>query len=198
MVRLARGARGLHLSSPSGAPPRASWTTDRGAFTFELREVKDRLRIVGVRYRAVGLVEDGVEEAGEGDVEYGDGGLGVVGGVLGGVDALPPPPPPRELAVPAAALEASRVAGEREILPLAETRDAIAHDGRTRAVVAIKVCVDARGRVESATVLKSSGYPAYDQHLRTTIVGTWRYRPYLVNGTAMPVCAAVTLTYQAR
>ena len=44
-------------------------------------------------------------------------------------------------------------------------------------------------------MLKSTGFSAYDQTIQSTIRGTWRYRPFLVNGKAAPVCTAVTFIY---
>jgi len=44
-------------------------------------------------------------------------------------------------------------------------------------------------------MLKSTGFPAYDSKIQTKIRGEWRYKPYNVNGKAVPVCTAVTFIY---
>jgi hypothetical protein len=44
-------------------------------------------------------------------------------------------------------------------------------------------------------MVKSTGFPAYDSKISNTIHGEWRYRPYNVNGKAVPVCTAVTFIY---
>jgi TonB family protein len=97
----------------------------------------------------------------------------------------------------ATALEAQRVAGERDILPDDVTRADLRRGGATRLLTVVKVCIDAGGRVTSATMLKSSGYPAYDQRLRATIKDTWRYRPYKIDGVAKPVCSSATFIYRS-
>ena len=53
------------------------------------------------------------------------------------------------------------------------------------------------GAVNTLNVLKSSGFPAYDQKI-TREMRNWRYRPYMINGKPAPVCTAVTFIYQQR
>jgi len=43
--------------------------------------------------------------------------------------------------------------------------------------------------------MRTSGFAAYDEKIRSTIRETWRYRPYLVNGRATPVCTALRFVY---
>jgi hypothetical protein len=43
--------------------------------------------------------------------------------------------------------------------------------------------------------LKSTGFPAYDAKIMSTIRGEWRYQPFLLNGKATEVCTAVTFIY---
>ena len=47
-------------------------------------------------------------------------------------------------------------------------------------------------------MLKSTGFPGYDQTITSTIKGTWRYRPFMVNGRAAAVCTAVTFIYSQK
>jgi TonB family protein len=96
--------------------------------------------------------------------------------------------------VPPTALESLRVAGDKDIYPDQATRDAIAQAGKTRLVVPLKVCVDATGAIEQVHVLKSSGFPAYDEALRVG-VRAWRYRPFVINGSAAKVCSIVQFIY---
>ena len=51
----------------------------------------------------------------------------------------------------------------------------------------VKVCVGTSGAVESVTVLKRA-HPVIDQNLITTLKQTWRYKPWTVNGAAVPFC----------
>jgi outer membrane biosynthesis protein TonB len=57
-----------------------------------------------------------------------------------------------------------------------------------------KVCVDTAGGIGSLAQVRSTGYPSYDDQLAAAIRG-WRYRPYLANGTEIPVCGVVTFIY---
>ncbi len=126
---------------------------------------------------------------------------GVEGGVIGGVDTAPPPPPPpppppaRPMNIAPTAFEAQRIAGDKAIPPDDATRAAIAADGTRRVQVVVKLCIDDAGAVAVVTVLKSSGYPAYDAAIRSTIRATWRFRPFMVNGASAAVCSAVTFIY---
>ena len=57
--------------------------------------------------------------------------------------------------------------------------------------IAVKLCIDASGHVASATLISK-----LDSSLASEITGTmgkWVYSPYLVNGTATPVCFPVGL-----
>lgn len=122
----------------------------------------------------------------------------------------PPPPPPFSLEpsssplapapanVAPTALESLRVTGEKNLLPDDMTKIELQQSGRTKIVAALKLCIDVEGSVARVQVLKSSGFPAYDALLETTVRDTWRYRPFLINGQAVPVCTAVTWIYQQR
>ena len=115
----------------------------------------------------------------------------------------PPPPPPKvEKAeepqiVPQVALEQQRLSGEKNIKPDDQTKLAIKRDGKTRVVTTVKMCLSGGGTVNKVQMLKSSGYPAYDSQIKSTMRG-WKYRPFMVNGRAVPVCTSVTFIYNQR
>ena len=94
--------------------------------------------------------------------------------------------------VPPSMLEKLRIRGNAKIEPDAATKTAIA--GKTT-TAAFKLCVDTSGRVSSVSMLKSSGHPDYDRKLDREM-RRWGYKPYLVNGLAVPVCTAVTIIYR--
>lgn len=96
--------------------------------------------------------------------------------------------------VPPTVLETYRIAGEKVIVPDDKTKTEIARSGRDRIVGSFKLCLDASGDVTSVTQLKSTGFNAYDAKINSTM-RDWRYRPYLTNGRAVPVCTAVTFIY---
>lgn len=143
---------------------------------------------------------DGVEGGEEGGVVGGDVGDPCGYGVVGGTVAPPPPPPPPPPPSPAqnvapTVLDSYRIAGDKYILPDDITKTEISRSGKDRVVGSLKLCVDITGKVSSVSQLKSTGYSAYDSKLQNTIRGTWRYKPYEVNGRAVPVCTAVTFIY---
>jgi len=130
--------------------------------------------------------------------------------------ASPPPeaPPPTPVATPApaphappavtsqvvapAALDANRIAGERTILPDEMTMGAIGRSGNTTLISSYKVCVTAEGAVASVSQLKGTGFAAYDAKIASAIRSDWRYRPFLVNGKATPVCTAFRFIYSQK
>ncbi len=153
-------------------------------------------------------VENKVEESGDpAGVEGGEvGGVagGVVGGDINGVAGAPPPPPPpppppaAPTNVAPTMLEGSRIAGEKMISPDDVTKTEISRSGKDKIVGSFKLCIDLNGGVSSVTMLKSTGFGAYDQKIQGKMRGEWRYRPYAVNGKAVPVCTAVTFIYSQK
>ena len=139
----------------------------------------------------------GVEGGEEGGVEG-----GVVGGDINGVMGAPPPPPPPPPPpappqnVPPTMLEGSRIAGEKQISPDDVTKTEIQRSGKDRVIGSFKLCLTVAGDINAVNMLKSTGFPAYDNKILSTIRGTWRYKPYNVNGKPVPVCTAVTFIYQ--
>jgi periplasmic protein TonB len=135
---------------------------------------------------------NGVEGGQEGGQENGD-----PNGVLGAPPPPPPPPPPPappQIVAPTA-LEASRIAGEKNIVPDDVTKTEIQRSGKTQIVGSYKLCLNAAGAITSVNQLKSTGFASYDQKIVRTIRGEWQYKPFEVNGKAVPVCTAVTFIY---
>jgi protein TonB len=188
-----------------GAPQVAAITVDGGAPKKLRPIVKKKVVDIVQPTKAEIVEEEGWVEGEEGGVEGGDVD-GVYGGVIGGVaegwregegPAAPPPPPPPPAPpqnVAPSMLEAQRIAGDKNIQPDDATKIEILRSGKERLVASWKLCISATGDVASANLLKSSGFPAYDEKMRAGIK-TWRYRPYQVNGKPAPVCTAVTFIY---
>jgi protein TonB len=148
-----------------------------------------------------------VEETGEQGVEGGvEGGVvgGVVGGDLNGVMGAPPPPPPPPPPpappqnVPPTLLEGSRIAGEKNISPDDVTKTEIQRSGKDRIIGSFKLCLTVGGAISNVSMLKSTGFPAYDTKIQGKMRNEWRYKPYMVNGKAVPVCTAVTFIYSQK
>ena len=140
-------------------------------------------------------VEGGVEGGVVGGVVGGViGGVegGVLGGVLGG-EPPPPPPPDEPKVVPQVALEQQRTSGDPEIHPPNDVATKISRAGK-KSVGVVKMCLNSGGSVKSLNMLKSTGHPSYDAKLKSKMQG-WKYRPFLVNGKAVPVCTSVTFVY---
>ena len=136
--------------------------------------------------------EHGVEGGEEGGVEG-----GVVGGVQGAPPPPPPPPPPPAPPqnVPPTMLEGQRIAGEKMIRPNDVTKTEIQRSGKSRVVGSFKICLTVDGAPSSVITLgKGTGFPSYDAKILSEM-RQWRYRPYMVNGKAVPVCTAVTFIY---
>jgi hypothetical protein len=92
------------------------------------------------------------------------------------------------------ALEAFRIAGNKNIVPDNFTKTRISVSGKSELVGSFKLCLDEGGKVASVKLLKTTGFPAYDQTINRDI-HTWRYRPFWVDGRPQPVCTAVTFIY---
>jgi outer membrane biosynthesis protein TonB len=78
------------------------------------------------------------------------------------------------------------------------TKSEIQRSGKDRVIGSFKLCITVGGEVQSVKQLKSTGFPAYDSRILSTIQGSWRYKPYNVNGKAVPVCTAVTFIYSQK
>ena len=92
-------------------------------------------------------------------------------------------------------LEANRTAGENDIAPDDTSRAEMRSAGRNAAVGAYKICVNADGKIETVSVLRTTGYPAYDAKIASTIFASWRYRPIVVDGKPGPVCSGAKISW---
>ena len=52
--------------------------------------------------------------------------------------------------------------------------------------------------INTVSLLKSTGFPAYDNKIQNTIQKSWSYRPIIVSGKATPVCTAVRFVYRQK
>jgi len=122
---------------------------------------------------------------------------------IGCGDPAPTPPRPpapavtQPVVVPPTVIKGLRISGETQVQPPSVTRTAIARDGKTQVVSSFRVCVGTAGQVTSTSTVKSSGYAEYDATL-TGALQAWRYRPYELDGRAVPVCGVVTFIYSMK
>jgi hypothetical protein len=109
----------------------------------------------------------------------------------------PPPPPSPPTNVSPKALEANRIAGEKNILPDDITRAEILQSGKGELIGSFKLCISTAGSVTGVSVLKSTTFPAYDVRI-TAELRKWEYTPFLISGKPAAVCTAVTFIYSQR
>ncbi len=114
----------------------------------------------------------------------------------GGGDVPPPPDTSGLIRVVPTMLEPLRIAGDMRIPPDDKTKVAIQRAGKGRVVASLKLCVDDKGDVLEVRLLKSSGFPEYDQQLDAAM-HRWKYKPYIAPNSTAPVgvCTAVTFVY---
>ncbi len=181
---------------PGGAKPHEVQITPKKI------KVKDIVQPVKIEKQEVQKVEDSGDPNGVEGGEVGGVAGGVVGGDLNGVAGPPPPPPPPPPAppqnVPPTLLESSRVAGEKQIVPDDVTKTEIQRSGKDKIIGSFKLCINAGGEITAVTMLKSTSFPAYDNKIQGKMRSEWKYRPFAVNGKAVPVCTAVTFIYSQK
>ncbi len=105
--------------------------------------------------------------------------------------------PPRPRIIPPAALRANLISGETVLVPDEATRKKIALDGKTRLVLVFKICVSATGTPSRVDMVRGSDYLAYNKQIMAKM-WAWRFKPYMVNGKPVEVCAAHTLIYNQK
>jgi protein TonB len=105
---------------------------------------------------------------------------------------LPAPPPPH--AAPPVRLHSGMKAPVKTI-DIAPTYPAIARSAHIQGVVILEAVLDAAGRVQSVSVLRS--IPLLDQ-AAVDAVRQWRFTPALLNGEAVPVVMTVTVNFTLR
>ncbi|HET9621970.1 MAG TPA: TonB family protein [Kofleriaceae bacterium] len=108
---------------------------------------------------------------------------------------LEPKPRPTSANIAPNVLQALRIAGTTQIRPSETTQQQMVHDGVTRLIGTVKLCVAPDGGVQSASVLRPTRYDDYDRALLAAVYG-WRYQPYSVGGVAIRACSTVTFIYQ--
>ncbi len=119
---------------------------------------------------------------------------GVEGGVEGDMPPPPPPPPAPPRVVAPALIEKYRISGTKDILPDDATRAKMAADKKQKVVGSWKLCLDTSGAPTLVSLLKSTGYPTYDDAIAAS-VRAWRYQPIPIDGKPAAVCTAVTFIF---
>lgn len=105
--------------------------------------------------------------------------------------------PKKPISIQRQLLEGSRVAGNAQIHPPMDVRQQMVRDGADRIRGVIKMCLDTEGQVTSLKVIKSTGYSNYDRELKREMK-RWKYQPYRMNGSPVPVCTPIDFIYIQR
>jgi hypothetical protein len=93
-------------------------------------------------------------------------------------------------------MEPQRTAGEKAIYP--DEPDAVALTKLGRGTLAeVALCIDRGGAPSRVELVRSTGFGRYDRKI-ATYIGEWRFRPFLRDGRAVPVCTRVVLLYRPR
>jgi len=95
-------------------------------------------------------------------------------------------------------LESLRIRGSINIQPDDQTKKKFKETAAKKMIGSFKYCIDTKGAVSSVSVIKPTGYDAYDQKIQRVIKDEWGYKPYVVAGTAVPVCTAVVFIYDGK
>ena len=96
--------------------------------------------------------------------------------------------------VPPPFFKGLRISGNEQIGAPEVVKTQILRDGKNKVVGTFRVCIGEGGEMSSLTLLKSTGYPLYDQVLQDG-VRTWKYKPYMVGKRPVKVCSMVTFIY---
>jgi hypothetical protein len=93
-------------------------------------------------------------------------------------------------------LEKLRIAGAAHPeLPGNIKRIMLRDQKEVRAVIALVVCVSEKGSVSSVQVKQPTEYTEVNKKI-VADVRAWRFRPYLENGAAVPVCTGAIMQYR--
>jgi outer membrane biosynthesis protein TonB len=93
------------------------------------------------------------------------------------------------------ALDGNRSAGNKEIAPDGATRTEMSRAGVEKVTGRFKLCVTAEGTIGSVTLMKSTGFPNYDDRIQSTIRNQWRFKPFVISGKSTAVCSVVSFLY---
>ncbi|MGE0404113.1 MAG: energy transducer TonB [Kofleriaceae bacterium] len=106
-------------------------------------------------------------------------------------------PEPAPKTIPPKMLEANRIAGDKAIVPDDETKTEMMRAHKDKVIGTFKVCLDSAGTIREVRMLKSTGFSPYDEKIMSGI-RAWKYKPYIADGKAVPVCTAVTFIYSQK
>ncbi len=134
--------------------------------------------------------EDGGEEGGVAGGVVGGVKGGVIGGVVGGVVGSSGPPDGPPVNVNPQMAEAQKISGPNPVMPEAMRRAGMI------LVVMAKICVNSDGSVKDVTIIKGAD-PSVDQNVKDAYKQR-KYKPWQVNGRAVPFCHFLRTNFDVR
>jgi len=137
------------------------------------------------------------EEEDEGKDDGQEGGVkgGVAGGVVGGVVGAPPPQNNGPKMVNAQIARQQLAIDPNLDQYKVSLPPPLARTGMKFSAV-VRICVSAQGTVTEVKLLKGAD-PAIDSQI-PTVLGRWRYRPYMIDGKPVPFCFPLRYDVSAR
>ncbi len=87
------------------------------------------------------------------------------------------------------------IAGNEQIHMSPSVNSQASGQGLDKVKMKAKICFNAAGEPTSVQVTKSSGFPDLDNDVQEKM-REWRYRPYMVNGKAVPFCFPVNFKWE--
>jgi hypothetical protein len=96
------------------------------------------------------------------------------------------------------ALAPLRVSGEKVVVPDDADKIRLVKDLKKRRVEGLfYLCFDETGHYENGLLVESTGLPGYDAKIARTMMA-WEFRPYVMDGAAIPVCTRYKYVYRQR
>jgi periplasmic protein TonB len=121
---------------------------------------------------------------------------GVIDGLPGVIDGLTAPPvvtpTPRAARASQTPVRVSSIQTPKKIVHVAPRYPEVAQAVHVQGVVVLEAVIDARGSVQSVSVVQS--IPLLDQSA-IDAVRQWRFTPTILNGEAVPIILTVTVNF---
>lgn len=134
--------------------------------------------------------DDAKDDGKEGGVQG-----GVAGGVVGGVVGAPPPQNNGPRMVNAQIARQQLAIDPNADFYKVSLPPPLARTGMKFSAV-VRICVSAQGTVSEVKLLRGAD-PAIDSQI-PTVLGRWRYRPYMIDGKPVPFCFPLRYDVSAR
>ena len=194
---------GAHAKESPATPPPATKPSASGvrasarvAQRADRREVEPRTAADSAASQASSLPGAETDPSGDPGTGTGQGASGVGGDKdVPGIGLPQTPVDDQDRQPGPGEIEGQRLSGNRDIRLPDQVLATLRMDGRTALRVSVQLCIDEQGLPTAVRFTPSSGYDQVDELIREQML-QWRYRPWVVRGTAVRVCTPVTFSYR--